>query len=187
MELKPTYPIVTERLLLRPLTPDDAEQALRYRGDPEVCRYLPFEPMDRGTIEERLSGDLANAGLDAEGQAVTLGVEVQGEGRLIGDVVLFYRSERHLSGEVGYVFHPEVAGKGYATEASRAVLRLAFEEFGLHRVTAVMDPRNEVSARLAERLGMRREAHFVLNEVFKGEWADTVIYAILAEEWAAQD
>ena len=71
------------------------------------------------------------------------------------------------------------------TEQCTAVLDLAFEGLGLNRVIARIDARNENSARLAARLGMRREAHFVRNEVFKGEWADELVYAVLADEWAA--
>ncbi len=86
--------------------------------------------------------------------------------------MLFFHSGRHAGGEIGYVFHPEVAGRGYATEACAAVLDLAFDDLGVHRVTARMDGINSVSARLATRLGMRQEAHHRSSEMFKGNWAD---------------
>ena len=183
MELRPTYPIRTERLRLRPLTTADIPALLTYRGDPEVCRYLPFEPMDTEVLTARLEGPFARTAIVAEGDALTLGAETIDGGRLIGDVVLFFHSEQHRSGELGYVFHPDVGGQGYATETCRAMLDLAFEELGLHRVTALMDARNTDSGRLAARLGMRAEAHHVASEMFKGEWADLLIYALLAEEW----
>jgi len=63
---------------------------------------------------------------------------------------------------------------------------LAFEDLGLHRVVAKMDGRNAASARLAERLGMRREADHLSAEMFKGEWSDLVVYAILDDEWRAR-
>ena len=85
----------------------------------------------------------------------------------------------------GYVFHPDVLGLGYAAKASRAMLDLAFGELGLHRVTAIMDARNTASARLAGRLGMRAEAHHVSSEMFKGEWVDTLVFALLARGMAA--
>ena len=78
-----------------------------------------------------------------------------------------------------------MAGQGFATEACTAVLDLAFEHLGLHRVVANMDARNTASARLAERLGMRREAHHRSAEMFKGEWSDLLVYAILDREWRA--
>jgi RimJ/RimL family protein N-acetyltransferase len=186
MQLHPSYPIVTARLRLRPLATSDIGALLTYRGDPEVCRYLPFEPMTQDVLASRLAGDLGRRGLSNEGDGLTLGAERLSDGRLIGDVVLFYRSERHSGGEIGYVFHPDVAGQGFAAEACTPLLDLAFGVMGLHRVVADMDARNHASARLAERLGMRREAHFVSNEIFKGEWSDLVVYAILADEWQAR-
>ena len=185
MQLLPEYPVVTPRLRLRPLTPDDVDALLSYRGRADVCRYLPFEPMTRDSLLPRLHGDLSLTGITRQGQALTLGVELAGTGRLIGDVVLFFRSLEHAGGELGYVFHPEVAGHGYAAEASAAVLELGFSQLGLHRVIARIDGRNLASRRLAARLGMRQEAHFVRNEVFKGEWSDEIVFAMLAEEWPA--
>jgi RimJ/RimL family protein N-acetyltransferase len=189
VHLRPSYPISTPRLRLRPLVVADTEELLAYRGRPEVCRYLPFEPMDEQVLTARLAGDLGRREITAEGQGLTLGVEVAASGRLIGDVVLFFRSAAHAGGEIGYVFHPDVAGHGYATEACAAVMDLAFdgsEGLGLHRLVAQMDARNDASARLAARLGMRREAHFRSNEMFKGAWSDLVIYALLAYEWHAR-
>jgi RimJ/RimL family protein N-acetyltransferase len=186
MQLHPKYPIVTDRLRLRPLTTGDVDALLSYRGQAEVCRYLPFEPMTREVLLGRLRSDLGRTALTLEGQALTLGAELVETGRLIGDLVLFFRSREHAAGELGYVFHPDVAGQGYATEAAGAMLELAFGQLGLHRVIARLDARNTSSAKLAARLGMRQEAYFVKNEIFKGEWADEVVYAILAAEWQAR-
>ena len=187
MGLHPDYPVTTDRLRLRPLTPRDVPALLRYRGDAEVCRYLPFEPMTPEVVTARLAGDLGRDGIDAEGEALTLGAERVDTGELVGDVVLFFRSAEHAGGEIGYVFDPRVAGQGFATEACRAVLDLAFDpdQLALYRVTALMDARNTASARMATRLGMRQEAHFVRNEIFKGERSDLLVFAVLAEEWAA--
>jgi RimJ/RimL family protein N-acetyltransferase len=173
----------TRRLWLRPLEPGDADALLAYRGRTDVCRYLPFEPMTKQEILARLATDLSRRELTGDAQALTLGAVLKDTGQLIGDVVLFFRSLEHAGGELGYVFHPDVAGEGYATEAAAAVLGLAFEQLRLHRVTARLDARNTASARLAARIGMRQEAYFIRNELFKGEWSDEVVFAILAEEW----
>jgi len=100
-------------------------------------------------------------------------------------VVLFWHSREHRGGEVGYVLNPEFGGHGYASEAVRRLLGLAFDDLGLHRVVARIDARNEASARLARRLGMRQEAYLVCNEWFKGEWTDELDFALLEDEWAA--
>jgi RimJ/RimL family protein N-acetyltransferase len=181
--LRPDYPVTTARLRLRPLTVADADALLAYRSRADVCRYLPFEPMTRERVMELLRDDWSRTAIDLEGQGLTLGVELIEGRRLIGDVILFFRSHEHAGGELGYVFHPDAGGQGYATEAGAAMLALAFDHLGLHRVIARLDARNDPSARLAARLGMRREAHFIHNEMFKGEWSDEIVYAILAEEW----
>jgi len=183
VSLRPDYPVATARLRLRPLSVVDVDALLTYRGRADVCRYLPFPPMTREILLGRLRDDLTRTEITQEGQALTLGVELGATGQLIGDVVLFFRSREHAGGELGYVFHPDVGGRGYATEACAAMLALAFDHLGLHRVIARLDARNTPSARLAARLGMRQEAHFVRNEMFKGEWSDEIVYAMLAEEW----
>jgi RimJ/RimL family protein N-acetyltransferase len=83
------------------------------------------------------------------------------------------------------MFDPAHQGRGYATEASRALVAHAFEHYGVHRVYGRLEPRNEASARVLEKLGMRREAHLIENEWVKGEWQSEAVYALLAREWTA--
>ena len=186
MLLTPDYPVRTARTMLRPLAAADVDDLVAYRSLDEVCRWVPFEPMDHDTVTEKLHSTWDRDGITDEGQWLTLGVELAQPGNVVGDVVLFFRSAEHRSGEIGWVFHPAYSGRGYATEASHAVLHLAFDQLGLHRVTARVDARNDASLRLADRLGMRREAHLVSNEWFKGGWSDEIDFAILEHEWAAQ-
>jgi RimJ/RimL family protein N-acetyltransferase len=183
--LRPVYPVRTGRLLLRPLTVGDVDALLAYRSRPDVCRYVPFEPMTSEVINERLASQWANTELTDEGQVLTLGVEVIQTGELIGDVVLFWHSREHGGGEIGYVLHPDFGGQGYATEAAHALLCLGFDELGLHRIIARLDERNESSAKVVRRLGMRQEARLVHNEFFKGEWSTELDFAMLADEWPA--
>jgi RimJ/RimL family protein N-acetyltransferase len=185
-ELRPEYPIRTARLLLRPLTLGDVDALLAYRGRADVCRYLPFDPMDRQEIVDRLAEQWAHVVLTEEGQSLTLGAELAETGELVGDVILFWRSRLHGGGELGYVLDPRFAGRGYATEAATAMLRLGFEGLGLHRIIARLDERNDASARMARRLGMRLEARLVDNELFKGEWSTELDFAMLADEWTAR-
>jgi RimJ/RimL family protein N-acetyltransferase len=180
------YPIRTSRLVLRPLTADDADDLVVYRSRPDICRWVPFAPMDRTDVLARILGMWANHQLTDEGQSLTLGVELPDDGSrptVIGDVVLFWHSREHASGEVGYVLNPDFGGHGYATEAVRAMLDVAFGHLHLHRVTARVDARNQESQRLALRVGMRQEAHLVENEWFKGGWSDEIDFAILQHEW----
>jgi RimJ/RimL family protein N-acetyltransferase len=181
--LEPSYPLRSPRLALRPLTEPDVDALVAYRSIPDICRYVPFEPMDAAAVRDRVQGMWARRTLDAEGQALTLGVELVATGALIGDVILMWHSAEHRGGEIGYVFNPASSGQGYATEAAHRLLHLAFDDLGLHRVTARLDADNDSSARLAARLGMRQEAHLVQNEWFKGRWSDELQFAMLEDEW----
>ncbi|WP_375477097.1 GNAT family N-acetyltransferase [uncultured Jatrophihabitans sp.] len=184
--LSPGYPIQTDRLLLRPLDPaTDVDAVHDYASRPEVCRYIPRGPRSREQVVEWMTRDAARSTLDGEGQALNLAVLLRDGGTLVGDVLLFYRSAEHRLGEIGYVFNPDHGGCGYATEAGRALLSLGFDGLGLHRVIARIDARNDPSAAVLRRLGMRQEAVLVENEWFKGEWATEIDFAILESEWRA--
>jgi RimJ/RimL family protein N-acetyltransferase len=186
VELRPAYPVRSRRTALRPLGEADIAALLAYRGRPDVCRWVPFEPMTAQVVARHLTKTWARTTLDAEGQHITLGVELLATGELVGDVLLAWHSAEHRGGEIGYVFNPDFSGHGYATEAVHTLLHLAFDDLGLHRVVARIDARNRRSAQLAARLGMRQEAHLVQNEWFKGGWSDELDFALLAPEWSAQ-
>jgi RimJ/RimL family protein N-acetyltransferase len=186
--LTPDYPIHTPRLTLRPLGPDDVDAMYAYKSRADVCRYIPHPPLTYEQVGQRMAGTHTRSTLDDEGQALFLGVTLRESTVLIGDLVLFWHSREHRAGEIGYVLAPEHTGHGYATEALRELLRLGFDPqrgLGLHRITARLDARNTASARVAERLGLRREAHLVQNEWFKGEWTDELVYALLEDEWSS--
>jgi RimJ/RimL family protein N-acetyltransferase len=186
MAHRPRYPLRSHRLRLRTLTDADVEALAAYRSLPDVCRYVPFEPMDEDAIRERVRDEWSRRTLEDGGDVLQLGVELDATGELIGDLMLFGVTSEHRSGEIGYVFHPAHAGHGYATEAAHRLLHVAFDDLALHRVTARVDAENLPSARVATRLGMRQEAHLVENEWFKGRWADELDFAILEREWEAQ-
>lgn len=179
----PEYPIRTERLLLRPIAPTDAETMHVYKSDPDAVRYVPYPTLTLAEVEQRIATTWSNSAFAQEGDAVALAVEERESGALVGDVVLFWRSETDRCGEVGYIFDPRAGGRGYATEAVAALLALGFDGLGLHRIVARLDERNTSSARVAERLGFRREARFVESEWFKDEWTTLLVYALLADEW----
>jgi aminoglycoside 6'-N-acetyltransferase len=174
-------PITTARLTLRVHRPADLEPLRAYYGDPEVARYLPFEPWDDDLARDSMAKRLLRTG--REGDCTSLGLVAELEGRVIGDVVMWCVDETRLRAEAGWAFHPDVAGRGYATEAVRAVLGVAFSCYGMQRVFAQLDARNTRSARLCERLGMTREAHLRRDWWGKGEWSDSLVYGLLREEW----
>jgi RimJ/RimL family protein N-acetyltransferase len=185
MQLRPVYPVRSARLILRPLAHSDVAALVSYRSLPEVCRYVPHEPMDEETVRRLLTGRWSGRAIEREGDRIVLGAERVEDGLLMGDVTMSWDSAVHLHGEVGYMFHPAYGGQGYATEAVHRLLHLAFDDLGLRRVVARVDADNLPSARLAARIGMRQEAHLVENEWFKGRWGDELDFALLSREWRA--
>ncbi len=85
--------------------------------------------------------------------------------------------------EIGFTLAPAAQGRGLGAEAVIGVLDFLFARLGKHRAFASVDPRNEPSLRLLQRVGMRQEAHFRRSLLFKGEWADDLVFAVLRSEW----
>jgi RimJ/RimL family protein N-acetyltransferase len=178
-----TEPIRTERLTLRLMTPADVDDVHAYQGREDVCRYLLHEPRTREEAKRHVAKCAAATVLAADGDWIEPAIDLGG--RVIGHIYVNLSSVENLGGEIGWTLHPDFFRQGYATEASRAILNLAFGELGLHRMHAELDPRNDASIALCRRLGMREEAYFVKDMMVKGNWDDTGVYAVLAEEWEA--
>jgi RimJ/RimL family protein N-acetyltransferase len=183
-------PIRTERLVLRPYIPADLDDLHAIRSRPDVARYLYGDAFDFEETRAALARKVGQRILAAENEALALAVVLPGATDrgtgVIGEVGLWWRSVEYRQGEIGFVFHPDHGGRGYATEAAAAMLDLAFDRLRLHRVYGRTDVRNTASVALMRRLGMREEAHFRENEWFKGEWGSELIFAILEDEWRAR-
>jgi RimJ/RimL family protein N-acetyltransferase len=180
------WPVRTERLMIRPATPDDVEPTWRFRRLPEVGRWLTSAAQDR-------EGYIAKF-IDPERLAKTLVIER--DGAIVGDLMIAIQDAwaqtevvdraRAVQAELGWVIDPAQAGHGLGTEAARAVLRICFDDLGLRRVIAQCFADNVPSWRLMERIGMRREQYTLRDSLHRsGEWLDGMAYAILTEEWAA--
>ena len=180
----PDWPMHTDRLLLRPFEEGDLDVLHVMQSDEEVVRYLYNDVRSLEEVRVSLARKMASLSIAGEGDGVTAAVIVRDTGELVADVSLWLVSEGHEQGEVGFVVHPAHQRHGYATEASRRMLEFAFTTMRLHRVIGRTEARNTGSARVLEKLGMRREAHFIENEWVKGEWQSEFVYALLGEEWA---
>ena len=176
----------TERLTLRPFVADDFDALYSYQSRPDVVRWLYWDARSEVEVQASLELKLESTGITVEGDVLSLAVVLNGTGELIGDFILHLLSVEHRTAEIGFIVHPDHQGLGYATEAGRVMLRIAFGDLGLHRVIGRAEARNLGSVRVLEKLGMRQEAHLVENERVKGEWQSELVYAILEREWFAE-
>lgn len=178
-----TWPLTTERLVLRPATPQDAPAVWRYRRLPDVARWLTALPVDEEAFVERL--------VRPENLAPTVVVEL--DGVIIGDLLLrvedawaqaeVVADAERTQAEIGWAFDPAHHGRGLAAEAVSRLIDACFTDLGLRRLTAVCFADNAPSWRLMERVGMRREGTFRGDSLHRdGRWLDSYAYAVLREE-----
>ncbi len=193
--------LTTSRLLLREFVVEDWRAVRAYQSDPLYTRYhaweQPAEAEARAFVgrfvsqqqeQPRVKFQFAVALREgfADDAATGLPDTISASGRLIGNCGLRITDASTREGDIGYEFDSRYWGQGYATEAAREMLRLGFEEHGLHRIGAGCVADNAGSARVLEKIGMRREAHLKEKAYFKGRWWDSLLYAILDREWQAR-
>jgi RimJ/RimL family protein N-acetyltransferase len=177
----PRLPIATERLLLRRLEEADLRALHAIQSREDVTRWLYWTARTEDEVREAIARHRA-APADRE---LTLAATRADDGVFVGTASAWLSAPEHRQAEIGFLLHPDHHGRGYATEAARAMVDVAVDDFGAHRVVGRVEPRNVASARVLERLGMRKEAHLVANERVRGEWQSEAIYAVLAREWRA--
>jgi RimJ/RimL family protein N-acetyltransferase len=179
-----TLPVRTDRLILRRFMQSDIDDIIEFTADPSVSRETTsIQREDRSRVAEYVETQNGLSLFEA-GKCVDLAVELRETGKVIGLLSFVGNGERQ--GEIGWGFGIDHRGRGLATEAARRLMSFAFGDCGYHRVFAGTVYTNTRSWKLMERLGMRKEAHFVKAHVPAepgGEWVDTVRYATLAEEW----
>ena len=178
----PAFPrLQGKRVCLRAPTPADADALFTLFADPEVMRYWSRPPMTARAEAEGLIGEILDG--FAQRTVVNWMVASRQDDALIGTCALFRVDARHRRAEIGYSLRRDHWGRGFAAEAVSLMLDWSFRTLGLHRIEADIDPRNDGSRRLLERLGfasegLLRERYFVGDEI-----SDTELFGLLASDW----
>jgi len=174
--------ITTSRLILREYAETDFEGVHAYSQDPETVRFMTWGPnspeQTRDFIAQAILQQMEEPRLNYH-----FVVALRESGQIIGGCGIHIRRPEHRSAEIGYCVNRSFWGQGFATESMGVLLKFGFEERNLHRIIATCDPRNIGSERVMQKNGMRKEAHFVKELWQKGEWRDSLLYAILESEW----
>ena len=182
MTALPTIP--TERLVLRPLTVEDAADVQRLAGDPDIAAttILIPHPYPDGAAEQWIA---THARMFALSGALTLGITRRDDGALVGAISLSV-DRKHQRGELGYWIGKPYWNRGYCTEAARAVLDYGFNTLELNRIHAEHFSQNLASGRVLEKIGMRREGVSRQHIMRWGRFVDAVLYGILRSEYDAR-
>lgn len=163
----------------------DVDDLYEYQSDAEIVRYIPWPERSREQVIEALEKALTigKSELKDESDFIILAWELKSSGKVIGQSNTGLKSVNDQLADIGWVTHPDYQRQGFAHEATRALMVHIFDNFPVHRIIADIDTRNPESAKLAEKLGMRREGEFINSEFFKGDWCSMWLYAILKEEF----
>lgn len=175
--------ITTARLAIRLVREEDLPSLLEINADDTVTRYLPYESW-RGLEDAQEWLGRAMTRL-AAGEAWQFVIVQRASGCIIGSCLLFHFDLPSGRAELGYLLGREYWGAGYMQEAASALVDFAFGTLGLRRLEAEIDPRNEASARLLERVGFVKEGHLRQRWDTKGEVSDSGLYGLLRSDWAA--
>jgi RimJ/RimL family protein N-acetyltransferase len=177
--------IETERLILRPFILSDENNLYEFQSKPHIVKYIPWPERTQDEVHAALirALDEGKETLAENGDFMLFAWELRSTGKVIGQSNLSLKSVDDKCGEFGYVTHQDFQRRGYALEASKAILGFAFNSYDLHRIIANIDTRNAGSSALATKLGMRLEGTFREAEMLKGRWSDIWLYAILRTEW----
>ena len=191
--------LITRRLILRDLVPEDWPAVLAYQRDPRYLRFYPWTDRTEAEAQEFVGRFLAWQ-QERPRRRFQLAITLPQDGAagpLIGNCGLRRKppandpaagiagdiAEGDLAADIGYELAPDYWGQGYATEAARAMVNFGFQELGLQRLESWCIADNTASARVLERLGFRQEGRLRRNEYFKGRYWDTLLYGLLREEW----
>lgn len=177
--MKDFEPILTERLCIRKLETRDAQDFFYYRSLPKVYQFQSFQP--KGIEEVWEFYEKISESPRIPNTWFQLAICEKAPNRIIGDIGIHTLADG-FQVEIGYTLNPDYQGLGYAQEAVMAVIKYLFLKLGMHRVIASVDPDNKNSIRLLEKIGMRKEAHFVKSIYVNGLWSDDCIFALRREE-----
>jgi len=172
----------TPRLVLREITLEDADAIHAYAANPDVVRYMVWGP---NTLEQtrKFCAERVATRRDPNRTSYELAINVKPGTVTVGAIGLRIKSVENREAELGYVLHPVYWGKGYVTEAAQCMLEFGFEQLKMHRIYAFAAPDNAASLRVLARLQLIREGTLRENVRVKQGYRDSVLCAILSDDW----
>ncbi|MDQ0772995.1 ribosomal-protein-alanine N-acetyltransferase [Streptomyces aurantiacus] len=181
------YPVSRHRrrLELRELVLGDVAAVHAIYGSATATEHLSFEARTLDQVTQIVARSMASATAEPRTE-YALAVVQQGTGDLIGFGRLATDPHQQRGATFGFALRPDTWGIGYGLETVHLLLDLAFEELHLHRVWGARSPLNEASAKTMTAAGMVEEGIIRAHVQKAGQWRDSIVHAILYDEWAAR-
>ncbi|WP_288444831.1 GNAT family N-acetyltransferase [uncultured Chryseobacterium sp.] len=176
--------LYTKRLVLRDITIDDKQDIFDYRSDAEANKFQGWIPESLEEVESFIQRNTTE--FNQPESWYQLLITDQETKAVIGDIGIHFIGDENVQVELGITLNTSFQGKGYASEALKGIIDFLFNDLQKHRITASVDPDNTASLQLMERIGLRKEGHFVKSLFWKNKWVDDIIYAVLREEWVTE-
>ncbi len=172
----------TPRLLMREFVDNDWRAVLAYQSDPLYLRYYNWTHRTEADAQHMVQMFIAWQ-QETPRTRFQLALILKAEDRLIGNCGIRVNNPELREANIGYELDSRYWNHGYATEAARAILAFGFGELHMHRIWAWCVADNAGSTRVLEKTGMRLEGREREKEFIKGQWHDSLIYAMLDYEW----
>jgi ribosomal-protein-alanine N-acetyltransferase len=174
--------IETDRLILRELTEEDYAAVHAYGSDLEVVEYLPWGPNTEQVTQDFIERNLERAAAEPRLEFVFAVVPKESDDP-VGTVGIYLPTGDSHRAMLGYAYGKPAWGRGYATEASLAMVEMGFDILGLKRIWASCDPDNTGSARVLQKCGMTLEGQLRNDQNIRGVLRDSLVWGILEPEW----
>ncbi|MBT1443164.1 GNAT family N-acetyltransferase [Shewanella sp. JM162201] len=170
--------LYTNRLRLRPLISADRDNFIAMQTDAEVNRYVRVcESV--AEVERKFEARLNPWRYDS-GEWLTLVIETL-DGEFVGYTGFHMECALSRRAEVGYMLSPAMSGKGFATEATRAVIDWGAHSFNVHKFIAWCSESNAGSRKVLERLGFTLEGVLKCHSLIGDVWHNDCVYGLLAD------
>jgi [ribosomal protein S5]-alanine N-acetyltransferase len=167
----------SERLMLRQITIDDTNEIFALRSNEDLMKYIP-RPLCKTNEEVVELIKMIQQKIEVN-EGINWAITLKNDNKLIGYIGHYRIKWEHFRSEIGYMILPQYSGMGIATEAIKLAVEYGFNDMKMHTVEGVVDPANVASAKVLEKNGFVKEAHFKENEFFNGKFIDSVIYSLI--------
>ena len=170
----------SDRLRFRKIILDDSKEIFLIRSNDDVMKYMDVPRHYSVSDSEKLLRSIEDFFKNEKG--INWAIIEKDSNAFIGYIGFIRIFSEHCRAEIGYALKPQYWGKGYMYETINRLVKFGFEEMKLHSIEANVNPLNERSKKVLERVGFKKEAHFRENYLFNGNFLDSIIYSLLEKD-----